>query len=48
VGKVVPRTTFFSVSFILPIHLTHLPLGVALIEGQNGKTGNNSIFFFGN
>jgi len=40
VGKVVPRTSVFSVSSIPLIELTDLPLGVVLIEGQNGQIGN--------
>lgn len=48
VGEVVPRISVFCVSFIPSIGLTHLPLGVALIEGQNRKIGNHpkNFFFF--
>jgi hypothetical protein len=41
VGKVVPRTLVLSARFIPPIQLTHLPLGIVSIEGQNGEMGNH-------
>jgi hypothetical protein len=39
-----------SVSFIPSIELTHIPLGVALMEGQKGKIVNHpkKLFFCGN